>query len=106
MDATSLRADSGLSAFDAYAAPIPLGGWYVDRGVPYAAGIAIGLKDVIANTTCVMGVRTHGQWNARLEKALQQGLLRVKIGKVFGQACGVDLNMHLALAGCLRHGIE
>ena len=106
MDATSLHADSGLNAFDAYAAPIPLGGWRVDRGIPYAASIAIGLMDVIANAVCVVGIRAHGQWHASLEKAIQQGLLRIKIGKVLGQACRVDLNVDFALAGCLRHGIK
>lgn len=80
----SLHADSGLNAFDAYAAPTSLGGWRVDGGVPYVAGVAIGFKDAVANTACVMGVGAHGQWHTCPEKAFKQGLLRIKIGKVFG----------------------
>ena len=73
MDATSLHADSGLNAFDAYAAPIPLGGWRVNRGIPYAASIAIGLMDVIANAVCAVGIRAHGQRHASLEKRFSKG---------------------------------
>lgn len=69
--AASIYADSGLNAFDAYAAPISLGGWRVDGGVPYAVGIAIGLKDAVANTACVVGVGPSGQWHTCPEKAVQ-----------------------------------
>ena len=62
--AASLHADSELNAFDAYAAPISLGGWRVDGGVPYAVGMAIGFKDAVANTACVVGVGAHGQRHA------------------------------------------
>ena len=101
-----LHADSGLNAFDAYAAPIP---WAVGasmRGVPYAASIAIGLMDVIANAVCVVGIRAHGQWHASLENASAR-FLRIKIEKVLEVMPAVlILNVDFALAGCLRHGIK
>ena len=55
-DAASLLTDGALYAFDAYAAPIPLGGWCVDGGISYAAGVAVGFSDVVADAVCVRGI--------------------------------------------------
>lgn len=59
-DAASLLTDGALYTFDAYAAPISLGGWRVDGGIPHAAGVAVGFSDVVADTVCAMGIRTYG----------------------------------------------